>query len=78
MSNTVRVELEPGFILHSRSYRETSVILEVFTQGFGRDGLVARGARRPRSAMRGLLNPFQPLRLSWSGRAWSGWRPVPA
>jgi DNA repair protein RecO (recombination protein O) len=68
MSNTVRVELEPGFILHSRSYRETSVILEVFTQGFGRAGLVARGARRPRSAMRGLLNPFQPLRLSWSGR----------
>jgi DNA repair protein RecO (recombination protein O) len=68
MSSTVRVELEPGYILHSRSYRETSVILEVFTQGFGRAGLVARGARRPRSAMRGLLNPFQPLRLSWSGR----------
>ena len=68
MSNTVRVGLEAGYILHSRSYRETSVILEVFTQGFGRAGLVARGARRPRSAMRGLLNPFQPLRLSWSGR----------
>jgi DNA repair protein RecO (recombination protein O) len=68
MSNPARVELEAGYILHSRSYRETSVILEVFTHRYGRAGLVARGARRPRSPLRGILNPFQPLHFSWSGR----------
>jgi DNA repair protein RecO (recombination protein O) len=64
----MRVELEPAYILHTRSYRETSQIIEVFTPGFGRAGLVAKGARRPKSAFRGILNPFQPLRVSWSGR----------
>ena len=68
MSNRSRVELEPAYILHSRAYRETSQILEVFTPGYGRTGLVARGARRPKSPLRGILNPFQPLRVSWSGR----------
>jgi len=61
------VDLEPAYVLHARGYRETSQIVEVFTHRHGRMGLVARGARRPKSAYRGLLNPFQPLRLSWSG-----------
>jgi DNA repair protein RecO (recombination protein O) len=68
MSSTVRVEFEPAYILHTRPYRETSLILEVFTPGYGRIGLVARGARRPKSPLRGILNSFQPLRLSWIGR----------
>jgi DNA repair protein RecO (recombination protein O) len=67
MSYAARVELEPAYILHTRPYRETSLILEVFTSGYGRAGLVARGARRPQSPLRGILNPFQPLRLSWVG-----------
>ena len=49
-------------MLHTYPYRETSLIVEAFTRGFGRVALVARGARRPRSAMRGLLQAFQPLR----------------
>ena len=64
----MRVELEPAYILHTRPYRESSLILEVFTPGYGRTGLVARGARRPKSPLRGILNSFQPLRLTWSGR----------
>ena len=64
----MRIELNPAYVLHSRAYRETSQILEVFTADHGRVGLVARGARRPKSLLRGLLNPFQPLRLSWSGK----------
>jgi len=64
----VRVDLEPAYILHTRPYRETSLILEIFTPDHGRAGLVARGARRPKSPLRGILNPFQPLRLSWAGR----------
>jgi len=64
-----RVELEPGFVLHSYPYKETSLIVEVFTRRHGRAGLLARGARRPRSAMRGVLLAFHPLRLNWSATA---------
>jgi len=44
-------------------------VVETFTRNFGRVGLVARGARRPRSAMRGLMMAFQPLLLSWAGKS---------
>jgi DNA repair protein RecO (recombination protein O) len=57
-----------AYVLHSYPYRETSLIVEAFTQDLGRIPLVARGARRPRSATRGLLMPFQPLTLSWFGK----------
>ncbi len=59
---------EPAFVLHAYPYRETSVIVEAFTPAFGRVAMVARGARRPRSELRGLLQGFQPLILSWSGQ----------
>jgi DNA repair protein RecO (recombination protein O) len=64
-----RAELEPGFVLHAYPYKETSLIVEVFTRRYGRVGLLARGARRPRSAMRGVLLAFHPLRLTWSASA---------
>ena len=60
---------EPAFVLHSYPFRETSLIIEVFTRHFGRIGLVARGARRPRSALRGSLLAFQPLMLGWGGKS---------
>jgi len=62
-----RVEHEPAFVLHSYPYKETSLIVETFSRLHGRTALLARGARRPRSALRGVLHAFQPLRLSWSG-----------
>jgi len=62
-----RADNEHGFILHTWPYKETSLIVEVFSRSRGRLGILARGARRPRSALRGLLLAFQPLRLSWSG-----------
>jgi DNA repair protein RecO (recombination protein O) len=58
---------EPAFVLHAYPYRETSLIVEAFTGGFGRVAMVARGAKRPRSELRGLLHAFQPLALSWAG-----------
>jgi DNA repair protein RecO (recombination protein O) len=64
----VRVELEPAFILHHRPFRDTSVLLEVFSRNHGRVGLVARGARGPRSRLRGVLQPFRALLLSWQLR----------
>jgi DNA repair protein RecO (recombination protein O) len=62
-------EAEPGYVLHSYPFKETSLIVEVLSRHHGRLGLVAKGARRPRSALRGLLMPFQPLLLWWSGRS---------
>ena len=64
-----RAENEPGFVLHAYPYKETSLIVETFTRRFGRVGLLARGARRPRSAMRGVLLAFHPLRMTWSASA---------
>jgi DNA repair protein RecO (recombination protein O) len=62
-----RIEHEPAFVLHSYPYKETSLIIEAFSRRQGRTALLAKGARRPRSAMRGVLHAFQPLRLSWTG-----------
>jgi DNA repair protein RecO (recombination protein O) len=64
-----RHESEPAFVLHSYPFRETSLIIEAFTRNCGRVALVARGARRPRSALRGVLLAFQPLLLTWGGKA---------
>jgi DNA repair protein RecO (recombination protein O) len=65
---TERVDLEPAFVLHGRAYRETSELLEIITCNHGRVSLVARGMRRPRAGLRAILQPFQPLLVSWSGR----------
>jgi DNA repair protein RecO (recombination protein O) len=64
-----RAEHQPGYVLHTYPYKETSLIVEAFTRAFGRVALLARGARRPRSAMRGVLLSFHPLRLGWSSSA---------
>jgi len=62
-------ESDRAFVLHTYPYRETSLIVEAFTGSHGRVVLVARGAKRPHGAMRGLLNPFQALSLSWFGKS---------
>lgn len=63
-----RHQAEPAFVLHSYPFRETSLVVEAFSHNCGRVGLVAKGARRPKSSLRGLLLAFQPLLLSWSGK----------
>lgn len=68
MSERVEVLLEPGFVLHQRAYRNTSLIVDCLTASHGRQSLVARGARRADSRQRALLQSFQPLRLSWVAR----------
>jgi DNA repair protein RecO (recombination protein O) len=64
-----RADHEAGYVLHTYPYKETSLIVEAFTRHLGRVAVLARGARRPRSAMRGMLLSFHPLRLSFSGSA---------
>jgi DNA repair protein RecO (recombination protein O) len=60
--------MDRGYVLHSYPYRETSLILQAWTEKHGRMGLVAKGARRPKSSIRAVLTPFQPLALEWFGR----------
>ncbi|KNH09066.1 DNA recombination and repair protein RecO [Candidatus Burkholderia brachyanthoides] len=63
-----RIAEQPGFVLHSYPYRETSLIIDVFSRDHGRIALVAKGAKRPHSVLRGVLQTFQPLGFSWSGK----------
>ena len=64
-----RVADEPAFVLHSIPYKETSLILDVFTRQHGRMALIAKGAKRPHSVLRPVLQRFQPLLVSWSGKS---------
>jgi len=86
-TTAARVDEEPAFVLHTYPYRETSVIVEAWTANHGRVALIARGAKRGRSELRGTLQAFQPLSLGWMGtrelktltRAeWLGGMPLPA
>ncbi len=67
MSQKQRVDQQASFVLHSHPWRETSLIVEVFSRDYGRVAMVAKGARRPMSALRGVLMAFQPLLVDWSG-----------
>ena len=58
----MRVDREPAFILHARSYRETSKLIDLLTPNYGRVRLVARGAGKKPS-----LQPFVLLEAAWSG-----------
>lgn len=64
-----RVLGQPGFVLHSYPYKETSLIVDVFTRDYGRVACVAKGAKRPHSKLRAVLQTFQPLSTAWSGKS---------
>jgi DNA repair protein RecO (recombination protein O) len=61
-----RIQLEPAYILHTRPFQETSLIVEAFTREYGRVAVVARGAKSARSRWRNVLQPFRPLLLGWN------------
>lgn len=63
-----RVAGQPAFVLHSYPYKETSLIVDVFARDYGRVALIAKGAKRPHSKLRGALQTFQPLSVGWSGK----------
>lgn len=57
-----------AFVLHARPWSETSLMLDLFSEEAGRVRVVAKGARRKRSNLKGALQPFTPLLVRWSGR----------
>jgi DNA repair protein RecO (recombination protein O) len=62
-----QAELHPCFVLHQKPYRETSLLLDVFSQHFGRSRLIARGSRTSHKKSVKHYQLFKPLLLSWSG-----------
>ena len=60
--------LQRAFVLHRREYSESSLLVDFFTEHNGRMTLLAKGARRPRSSLKALLQPFTPLLLRWTGK----------
>jgi len=64
-----RITGQPAFVLHSYPHKETSLIVDVFTREYGRIALVAKGAKRPHSQLRGVLQTFQPLQAGWTGKS---------
>ena len=68
MTHTTRATLEPAWILHQHPYRDSSLLLEVFSREYGRIGLIARGARSARSRWQNQLQMLRPVALSWTLR----------
>lgn len=66
-SNRVRVHDEPAFVIASYPWSESSLIAELLTEHYGRVPVVVRGAKRPYSKFRGLINAFVPLLVNFSG-----------
>ncbi|MEZ5742045.1 MAG: DNA repair protein RecO [Burkholderiaceae bacterium] len=64
-----RVADQPAFLLHSVPYSETSLVLDLLTRDYGRVAALAKGAKRRGSALRAVLMPFQPLRVTFSGNS---------
>ncbi len=63
-----QVEAQAAYVLHTRPYRETSLLVDLFTLEQGKISAVVKGARSPRSKMRAMMQPFTPLQISLRGR----------
>ena len=67
--NNSAVHLQPAFILQHKKYRETSLIIDVLTKEFGVVSILARGVRKKKSKLAGLLLPFSALKISYIGKS---------
>ena len=64
----MKIEQQPAYLLHARPFSESSLLVDLFTREHGRLMLLAKGARRGKSRVRGALLPFQPLLAGWAGK----------
>lgn len=67
MSRRQRITLAPSYLLHTTAWKESSLVAQMFSRDYGVVTLVAKGAKRPYSALKPVLLHFQPLLLSWVG-----------
>lgn len=65
----MHIELQPAYLLHSRNYRDSSVIADMWTLKYGRVAVLIKGARRRKGGSKHLLVPFTPLLISCRGKS---------
>ncbi|MDP2127684.1 MAG: DNA repair protein RecO [Pseudohongiella sp.] len=63
-----KIDLQPAYVLHTRDYRDTSLLVDLLTLDYGILRAVARGVRGSRSNRRALLQPLQPLLVTVAGK----------
>lgn len=66
---SARVDLQQAYILHTRPYRDTSLLVDVLSQDYGKISLIAKGARKAKNNQRYLLQAFKPVLVSWQGKS---------
>lgn len=69
MENPSRLSLQEAYVLHRRAFRESSLLLDIFTREHGMLRLIAKGASRGKAAKSISLQPFLCLQVSWAGRS---------
>lgn len=62
------IESQPAYLLHSRAFRDSSLLLQLLTRDHGIVHAIAKGVRRPGSRNKALLQAFIPLQVSLSGK----------
>jgi len=62
----IRVTDQPAYLLHRRDWKNTSIILDLLTENYGRVSVIAKAGRNSKS--KSLYQPFCRLSISWSGR----------
>jgi len=60
---------QKAFVIHSRPYKETSLIVTFLSENNGKINAVAKGAKRKNSRLSGNLEPFQCLNIDFRGRS---------
>ncbi|MFV2061454.1 MAG: DNA repair protein RecO [Gammaproteobacteria bacterium] len=68
MTDKSRFALRDAFILHSRAYKESSLLIDLFTRDYGRVSVIAKGVKKRKRSLFGVLQPFTPILVSWVGK----------
>ncbi|SMN16349.1 DNA recombination and repair protein RecO [uncultured Candidatus Thioglobus sp.] len=60
-----KIDLTPAFLIHRRAFKDTSLLLDFFTQEHGKIRLVGRGSRKSKAP----IQMFQHIKISFSGKS---------
>ena len=67
-----RVDAQTAHVLHTRPYRDSSLLVEFITPDYGRVSGVVRGVRskgKTAKQRRSMMQPLVPLLISWMGKS---------
>jgi len=64
-----KITLEPAFVIHIRAFKETSLMVELFTRSKGKISVIAKGARRPKSNLKAIKTPSSLFSVTCVGKS---------